>query len=110
MTHDDFRFRVRRYRRDTQLVALGWLASPFLIWLAFRLVRPFTSEVFAGWLTVTLVGVWAVLPMFIFSQLARRLGLFCPVCGVRDRCWSFIRGVQRDGRCPRCKKEVLNAV
>lgn len=61
------------------------------------------------WLTMVLFGLWAALPVFVLSQLARRLGLFCPACGVRDDYGRFMRGLERDGRCPRCRREVLHA-
>ena len=108
MTRDDFQIKIQLFRKASRLLGLVWLVLPFLIWVAFLLFRPFTTEVFAGWLTIMLVGLWAVLPVYVGSQIARRLGLFCPECGVRDHTWLFIVGVKRDGRCPRCKKAFLS--
>jgi hypothetical protein len=108
MTRQEFEIKLRGYRKALRLLLALWLLAPFLIWTVFRLLSPFLSEPMTGWVVVLLVGFWAVLPVFVLSQLARRLGLFCPRCGVRDDAGRFIRRVQRDGRCPRCKQEVLN--
>ena len=109
MTFEHFQSQVRRLKDAVRLMRICALVSPFLIWGIFRLCERHTSEVFAGWLLVMLIGLWAVVPTFILSRKARALGLFCPACGERDYPWSFIRRVQRDGRCPTCNKEVLSA-
>ncbi len=109
MTNEHFQVQVKRYWRGAGVIGVSWLIAPFVGWVVCRLVFPHVSEVLMGWLIVILIGCWAVVPIYLYSRLARNLGLFCSHCGLRDDASAFVRRVQRDGRCPRCKMEFPTA-
>ena len=112
MSHDDFTQRAAEWRRIARPLALVWIiymiVGPiFLFDPLERSIQAHFEHSTALSVTSVLVCVSIALPPCLGLWWQSRRGLACERCGCTR---EFIRGVIRDGRCPRCKIEVLDPV
>ena len=119
MSRHEFQSRVQSFRRAVRPLVVVYLlfalTGPFFTWPLLLnptfhwFGRIFGSRDFAFWLTIMVLMLALVVPAYLISRVRQRFGLFCPKCHYPDRYGRFMRGVLRDGHCPHCKMEVLDA-
>ena len=118
MSQLEFEQRVRAWRRVVRPLGIVYgvfvVAGPFLSFnylfggLQRWLLRLVESDTALS-LSSVLLCVSIALPPLLGLVWQTRRGLACsnPKCGCTR---EFIRGVSRDGRCPRCERQIIDRV